>query len=329
MKIVVTSILLMFLLSGFPRIPELEKQSQYDWIIGDGQELPGERWNLRLNSDLDFRTTREFLKEIESQPVKYLPQIDTWLAVSEQEYSAQRLCELEQDPRIEWVERDGILKASEIVPNDPFYLPQQENLRVIGLGDAWLFSRGSSNWPIAIIDSGIDFDHPDLAEKIWINRDEIPGNNLDDDANSFIDDYEGWNFVADHAIPQDDYSHGSHAAGIAAAATYNQTGIAGIAWSTPIMVLKVLDRANSTGSYFFSSGTSMSTPHASGVAALVWALHPDWSSVEVSQILTSTAKDVWSGGRDELTGWGRIDASAAIRDSLLIQFWPLMLNTPE
>jgi subtilisin family serine protease len=83
---------------------------------------------------------------------------------------------------------------------------------------------------VAVIDTGIDLDHPDLQEKVWRNSREIPANDIDDDLNGYIDDIAGWDFVNEDNVPQDDHSHGSHVAGIAAAHTNNKLGVAGVSW---------------------------------------------------------------------------------------------------
>jgi subtilisin family serine protease len=88
--------------------------------------------------------------------------------------------------------------------------------------------------------------------------------------------------------------------------------------------------ANSTGFYYDSSGTSMSTAHVSGVAALVWSLHPEWSVDQVTLVLKSTAMDVWAPGRDDLTGWGRVDASAAVYySSFKYAYFPVVAHDPD
>jgi len=91
---------------------------------------------------------------------------------------------------------------------------------------------------LAIIDSGVDIDHPDLVKNIWTNPNEIAGNNFDDDKNGYVDDVNGWNFGDKTPTPVKD-RHGTHVAGIAAASGNNGIGISGVAWNARIMPLDV------------------------------------------------------------------------------------------
>ena len=75
------------------------------------------------------------------------------------------------------------------------------NLQEVGIPEAWQYTNGSSDVIVAIIDSGIDFGHPDLANASWINSGEIPNNGWDDDKNGYIDDYTGWDFVDNDNTP--------------------------------------------------------------------------------------------------------------------------------
>jgi subtilisin family serine protease len=138
-------------------------------------------------------------------------------------------------------------------PNDS-YLAYQWYVDDGGFADirlplAWDSERGDTSVVIAIMDTGVDTGHPDLASKIWHNPGEIPANGLDDDGNGLIDDFEGWDFGREDNDPNPEYMadetgldvgfHGTFCAGIAAAATNNGVGIAGAGWNCRIMPLKV------------------------------------------------------------------------------------------
>jgi len=105
---------------------------------------------------------------------------------------------------------------------------------------------------VAIIDTGVDTDHPELAGRIWHNPGEIPDNGIDDDHNGYIDDVVGWNFVdilygEGNNDPTDDHGHGTHCAGIVAALTDNATGISGIVPEAQIMAVKIFFSFTLTG----------------------------------------------------------------------------------
>jgi subtilisin family serine protease len=152
---------------------------------------------------------------------------------------------------IEYIEPNFKYFAS-YVPNDPFY-KNQWYLEKIGAPRAWekLDSSSSRKNPvIAIIDSGIKIDHPDLEFNIWENIDEIGDNGIDDDRNGFIDDKNGWDFVAnaddpspkfDPGFTEEGIMHGTIVAGIAAATSNNNKGISGVAQNAKIMPLRVLN----------------------------------------------------------------------------------------
>ncbi|MDX6642820.1 MAG: hypothetical protein QOD76_782 [Solirubrobacteraceae bacterium] len=137
------------------------------------------------------------------------------------------------------------------LPNDPL------------IGRQWeLASRASMRAPqawdrvvggpvtVAVIDSGIDLTHPDLAANLWTNQREVAGNGIDDDGNGYVDDVHGYDFVAGDGDPTDELGHGTEVAGVIAARGGNGLGIAGVAWRARIMALRVLDsqdRASSAG----------------------------------------------------------------------------------
>ncbi len=136
-----------------------------------------------------------------------------------------------------------------ILPNDPkfesqwhlFNTGQSDGIDNIDIyaPEAWKIRNTSEEIVVAIIDTGIDYYHPDLDDNIWINANEIPNNNLDDDDNGYVDDYYGWDFYSGDNDPMDYMDHGTHVAGIVGAEGNNGIGVAGISWDVQLMALKV------------------------------------------------------------------------------------------
>jgi len=135
------------------------------------------------------------------------------------------------------------------VPNDQYYSLEwglsQSNDIDMDLPEAWEITKGSNEVVIAVIDTGVDYNHQDLAENMWRNPNEIAGNGIDDDNNGVIDDVYGFNAASDNGNPMDDQYHGTHVAGTIGAVSNNGIGIAGVAWNVKIMAVKFL---TSTGS---------------------------------------------------------------------------------
>ncbi|MDF3059312.1 MAG: hypothetical protein K0R17_3527 [Rariglobus sp.] len=111
--------------------------------------------------------------------------------------------------------------------------------------EAWDITTGSRNVRVGVIDTGIDYTHPDLAANMWTNPGEIAGNGIDDDNNGYIDDLHGWDFVNNDANPMDDHYHGTHVAGTIGAVGNNATGVAGVSWQVSLVALKFLSASGS------------------------------------------------------------------------------------
>jgi hypothetical protein len=143
---------------------------------------------------------------------------------------------------VEWAEPDYLAYPITTTPNDPLF-NQQWGLAQINAPATWDITTGSATTVIAMIDSGLQFNHPDLAGKLWVNPGEVSDNGLDDDNNGYIDDLNGWDFVNGDNLPADDNGHGTQTAGVAGAATDNNTGIAGVCWNCTLMPVKVMSSA--------------------------------------------------------------------------------------
>ena len=162
------------------------------------------------------------------------------------------LVALNANPAVAYAEPNYIYTSS-VVPNDPdlgrqYHLTQTSDAD-IDATEAWDLQTGNSVI-VAVIDSGVDYNHPDLQNNIWSNTAETPNNGIDDDNNGLVDDIRGWDFANNDNNPMDDNRHGTHVAGIIAAQGNNGIGGSGVAWAAKIMPLKflALDGRGSTSS---------------------------------------------------------------------------------
>ncbi|MEY3867515.1 MAG: hypothetical protein RLZZ338_1406 [Cyanobacteriota bacterium] len=117
---------------------------------------------------------------------------------------------------------------------------------IIHAPEVWNTGYTGEGVVVAVLDSGVDYTHPDLINNIWQNTTEITNNGIDDDQNGFVDDLTGWDFVSQDNTPMDEKKHGTHVAGIIAGEN-NNIGVTGIAYHAKIMPIRVLDE-NGTGS---------------------------------------------------------------------------------
>lgn len=182
-----------------------------------------------------------------------------------------------------------------VIPADPMFgqlwgLTQSAtNAGGIDAVDAWNLTTGSGDVIVAVIDSGVDYTHPDLQGNLWTNPNETAGNGADDDHNGLVDDVRGWNFQANTADPMDDLGHGTHVAGTIAAAA-NGTGICGVAWHARIMPVKFM---SSTGVGYTSDAIN-AIDYASRMGAKV--ANNSWGGSGFSQSLSDTIQTAGTRG---------------------------------
>lgn len=144
-----------------------------------------------------------------------------------------------------YVEPNYVVRTA-VTPTDSAYVDGTLwGLNDISAPSAWDITTGSAGVVVAVIDSGVNYQHQDLSAQMWINPGEIAGNGIDDDANGYVDDVHGINAVVNGGDPRDDNGHGSHVAGTIGASANDAGPHVGVAWNVRIMALKFLDASGS------------------------------------------------------------------------------------
>lgn len=197
------------------------------------------------------------------------------------------LDELNQLDFVEYAEPDYTQHA-DLTPNDPSF-SSLWGLHNIGQSggtvdadidapEAWDANTGNPAVVVAVIDTGVDYNHVDLAANIWSNPGEIPGNGIDDDGNGYVDDIHGIDAVNNDSDPMDDHNHGTHVSGTIGAVGNNGVGVVGVNWNVRIL-----------GCKFLSAGGSGSTSDAIECLDYILGLKNAGINVKLSN-------NSWGGG---------------------------------
>lgn len=207
-------------------------------------------------------------------------------------------------PDVEYAEPNYIVHALRTVPNDASFgqLWGLDNTGQLVNGsagtpdadmdvpEAWDITTGSSSVVIAVVDTGVDYNHPDLSANIWTNTGETNcSDGIDNDGNGYIDDCTGWDFVDNDNDPMDYSGHGTHVAGTIAAEGNNSTGVVGVNWTAKIMPLRFLP-----------------TVGGGGVAGAIGAIL--YANAKGAHIINNS----WGGGGYSQALKDAIDASSAV-----------------
>src|SRR6266511_3657872 len=316
---------------------------------------------------------RQVLARVSAREKRRFGQIRSLLAsVGTQDVTAA-IQTLERDPSVLYAEPNFLLSADNHggTPNDPAMhaLWGLDNFGQVVNGvagtpdadidatEAWGVSTGSRSVVVGVIDTGVDFGHPDLAPTMWINpREDCPGcraNGVDDDGNGYVDDWRGWDFVNHDNDPFDDAGHGTHVAGTIVAAAGNSFADTDTEPNYPssfdlpnVVSVAATDASDRRAwfsnygrrtvdlgapgtsiystwpgrSYRYEDGTSMATPHVSGAAALAKAAFPDATAVGLKALLLRTVDPNSALAASSTTG-GRLNVNSAVRCSAAPQVW--------
>jgi subtilisin family serine protease len=229
---------------------------------------------VKFKSDISPEEIQNLLKSSGAKVKSHIKQINYYVLTLPPDISVPDAAEYYgQQGAAETVEPNYI-NTPQAVPNDPDLLSLQWALHNTGQTggtvdadidavEAWDIEQGDPGVIIAIIDTGVDYTHEDLADNIWHNPGEIPDNGSDDDGNGHIDDDIGWDFVTEDNDPMDQDEHGTHVAGIAGAVTNNGIGMAGVCWNCKIMPVRAGDR------YFLNDDSAQAIIYAAENGAKV------------------------------------------------------------
>jgi subtilisin family serine protease/subtilisin-like proprotein convertase family protein len=248
-------------------------------------------------------------------------------------YSSVRAA-LSNVPGVRYVEPDFMISVDSTTPNDPSYsgLYGLNNTGQTGgtldadidAPEAWDLTVGTRSIVVGVIDSGVDYNHPDLAANIWTNPGEVAGDGVDNDGNGYVDDVHGYDFVNNDGDPMDDNGHGTHVSGTIGAVGNNSLGVVGVNWLSQIMGLKFL-------------GSNGSGPISAAVSALNYATMMR-NNYGVNIRLTNNS---WGGGAfsqamsDAITASGNAGmlflaaAGNAASDIDATPYYPASYNLPS
>ena len=157
---------------------------------------------------------------------------------------AEAIAAFDRDPDVLYAQPNFVYEVVK-TPNDPLFgnlwaLNQTSDVD-IDAPEAWDVTTGSADVTVAVVDTGVDYNHPDLVANAWSNPGETPSDGVDNDGNGRIDDARGWDFVGDDSAPLDENGHGSHAAGTIGARGDNLTGVVGVNWHVSLMSVRAGD----------------------------------------------------------------------------------------
>lgn len=289
-KLFLTSVFLIIGQTGFANLQACEGEDCHDFLIRFSSRATPEQINNVLS--------QEGLEEVQFFPGSKIYRVEGLSSES----STKILQRLNEKKTVAYAEPNYIVEANR-TPNDPYYssLWALQNTGQSGgtvgadidIDSVWDSLTGSSV-VVAVIDTGIDYDHPDLAANMWTNSGEIPNNSIDDDNNGYVDDYYGYNFWYYHGDPVDDHYHGTHVAGTIGAVGDNGIGVVGVNWNAKLMAVKFL---NSSGSGYLSDAIS-AIEYATDNGAKV--LNNSWGFMSGQQLPSNPALEPVQSLRDAI-----------------------------
>jgi subtilisin family serine protease len=215
------------------------------WLQGvEGKLYVAGELILKFKPGVSEQEARAFLEEQGLEAQDEIAALGLWLVAVKEGSAADALARLVEDPLLSFVDLNGLVRVL-AEPNDAHW-SRQWNMQIIQAPPGWDLSTGSGDVVVAIVDTGVDLTHPDLRDRIVA----------------------GYDLVEDDATPQDEYGHGTHVAGIAAAVGNNGEGVAGVTWGSRIMPVRVLGAEGSGSTFNIAAGMAWAADHGARVMNL-------------------------------------------------------------
>lgn len=251
--------------------------------------------------------------------VKWVDQPTTAAAVSVVRVSnvATAIDLFQADPRVEYAE-PNYRRFIQATPNDSYYTSgallhlEQTNDADIDAQTAWKYTTGSREIVVAVLDTGVDMDHVDLVDNIWVNPGEVAANGIDDDSNGYIDDISGWDFIDNDNDPSPQPTsssfnetvvlHGTHVSGIIGAVGDNAEGVTGVNWEVSIMPIKIFNDDGDSSVAALSDAIAYATANGADILNMSFGGY-DNSKTEraaIAEAITAGALVVAAAGNDSI-----------------------------
>ncbi|MBV8952304.1 MAG: S8 family serine peptidase [Actinobacteria bacterium] len=202
---------------------------------------------------------------------------------------SEELAKLRKDPSVDLAQPDHVYSSAAVTPNDTFY-SEQWGPGFVSAPQAWATTTGGANTPvIALLDTGIDYTHPDLQANVWSNPGGVGGCPAGT---------HGFNEIASPATcdPMDDAGHGTHVAGIAGAVGNNGVGIAGIAWQAKLMAVKMLDSQGNGDDFTAINAINWVISAKTQDNVNVRVINASWGGVGQDPLLENAIANAWNHG---------------------------------